>query len=162
MSTKPESSSMEVVALLKICRDIETFCAEIYHVYAERFAADEELRELWQKTFEEEHNHASQFVMAINLRHDGVVVAMNIDRAKATQVLDMVKGIYNGILVNLPSKLDALRSAIKLEQKLSEFHLDAIAGFQDERMKKMFSAMMMADNQHVQRIEAMYQKHLRA
>lgn len=161
MTKKPLSSSMEVVSLLQICRDIETVCAEIYHVYAERFAADEDLRELWQKTFEEERNHANQFVMAINLRRDGVVVNMNIDRARATQILEMVKGIYSGILVNMPSKIDALRSAIKLEKKLSEFHLDVMADFQDEGMKKMFSAMMMADNQHVQRIETMYQKYLR-
>jgi rubrerythrin len=81
--------------------------------------------------------------------------------SKATEALEMVKGIYAGILVNPPSKIDALRSALKLEQELSGFHLDVIAIFQDEGMKKMFRAMMMADNQHIQSIETMYQKHLR-
>lgn len=160
MVPKSQSSPVDIVSLLQICRDIETYCAEIYHVYAERYADDEELRELWQRTFEEEENHARQFVMAINMRREGMIASINVDSVKATQVLEMVKSIYNGILANLPSKLDALRSAIKMEEKLSTFHLDTIADFQDEGMKKMFHAMMMGDQHHIQRLEEIYQKRL--
>lgn len=160
MTTKQPSTPMDIVSLLQICRDIETYCAQIYRVYSERYSDDEELQNLWKKTYEEEENHAKQFVMAINMRRDGVVVDMNIDTVKATQVLEMVKSIYNGILTNLPSKIDALRSAIKIEEKLSTFHLDAIAVFQDEGMQKMFRAMMKADQHHLQRINEMYKNRL--
>lgn len=162
MTTKSVSTPTHIVSLLQICRDIEMYCAKIYHIYAEGYADDDELRRLWQKTFEEEENHAKQFVLAINMRRDGVVVDLNIDSVKARQVLEMLKGIYKDILVYLPSKIDALRSAIEIEEKLSTFHLDALAIFQDEGTKKMFRAMMMADQYHLQKIEEMYQKRLNA
>jgi len=159
--TLSNSTSLEVVTLMQICRDIETYCAEIYHVYAERFGDDEELRELWSKTFAEEENHARQFVLAISMRREGAVVSLNLDKVRALQVLEMVKSIYSSTLAHLPSKLDALRAAINLEKKLAEFHLAVIAEFQDESLKQLFQAMMLADNQHLQAIENLYRKRLK-
>lgn len=157
-----QRSSLDVVRILQVCRDIEMYCAEIYHVYEDRFRDDEELRALWTKTRAEEENHARQFVLAINMRAEGAVTEIHVEMDKATQVLTMLKGIYDKILLQPPDKIEALLLAIKLEEKLAEFHLEAVAAFADEKLKKMFHSMMQADNAHVAAIEQMYQKRLAA
>lgn len=162
MKTPTMIDSKNISELLQVCREIELLCAKIYRVYADGFAEDEELRALWTKTLAEEENHAHQFKMAINLRRDNAIECVKIDKIKGSEVLSMLKNIYDGILVKLPSKIDALQSAINLEKNLSSFHLDAVAIFQDVSMKKMFQAMMKADDHHVQRIEEMYRKRLEA
>ena len=50
---------------------------------------------------------------------------------------------------NPPAVLDALRSAIKLENYLAAFHLECVAVFEDAGCRKMFSAMMSSDNEHI-------------
>jgi rubrerythrin len=154
------TTDWEIVRLLEICRDIETFCAETYHLYADRYADDEELRLLWEKTYKEEQNHAQQFEFLIKMRRDDPVMKMNVDQSKANQVLNMVKEIYNHVLSHTPSSIDALRSAIKLEEKLSEFHLDSVADFRDDHLKKLFHAMMLADNKHLESIKDVYSKRI--
>lgn len=153
-------TSQDLDSMLQICRDIELYCAKIYHLYAEGYAADHDLGNLWVKTAAEEENHARQFEMAKNLRREGIIVSMDLDKVQGIQVLNMVKSIHDQVIVRLPSPMDALRSSIRLEKKLSSFHLQGIAVFQDESIKKMFTAMMLADDQHLQRIEEMYQKRL--
>ncbi len=138
----------DLVKLLEICRDVETYCAQIYQLYEKGYADDQELSRLWAKTYAEEENHASQFVLAIKMRRENFISAVNMDQVKATQILNMVKGIYRNLLAHLPSKIDALRSAIKLEEHLAQFHLASIASFEDEGIRKMFHAMMLADNEH--------------
>lgn len=160
MEPRAPATSLDVVSLLEICHNIESCCAEVYQRYADCFTDDEELRQLWLKTCREEENHAKQFVLAINMRREGVIVSVNIEMVRAAQVLEMVKRISASIFLSPPTAIDALRSAIKLEEELSSFHLDALASFQEESMKKLFHAMMLADNHHLQAIEKMYQKRL--
>jgi len=158
--SKISSTPLDIVGILQVCRDIEVCCAEIYRVYEERFADDAELQTLWAKTRAEEENHARQFALAINMRREGVVVSTSIDKVKATVVLAMLKSIYDGILLHTPTRLDALRSAIKLEEKLAAFHLEAVASFQDDSLRKMFQSMMRADNLHLKALEDMFKLRL--
>lgn len=160
MEVKAPATPLDVVSLLEICHNIEVSCAEIYRRYADCFPDDEVLRQLWLKTSREEENHAKQFVLAINLRREGAIAAVNIEMIRAAQVLEMVKGISESIPVSPPAAIDALCTAIKLEEKLSGFHVDAIASFRDESIKKLFHAMMLADNQHLKALETMYQERL--
>jgi rubrerythrin len=153
-----ETKTSEILKILEICRDIEAYCAEIYNYYADLFANDEEVLGLWSTLNVEEENHARQFVMAIKMGLEQVIIAADLDRAKATQSLHKIKTIYDKIRAVPPSLADALLSAIALERGLSGFHLNALAAFQDESMQRLFDAMMLADGQHLERIEAMYER----
>lgn len=159
--TTTGTTPTDPVTVLQLCRDIEMYCAQIYHEYESRYADDEELRSLWHKTAIEEENHMRTFVMVINMRREHMVIDTHVDPVKAEQILGMLKGIYNKIQEHPPTPIDALRSAIKLEENLSKFHLEAVADFQDEGLKKMFHAMMMADDKHIQAVERLYHERLK-
>ena len=155
---KASPMSWDIVAILETCRDIELACAEIYTFYNERFSYDEELKVLWSKTALEEENHALQFNVAIKMRKDGVIVDHNADPIKATQILNMLKGILGSVKSHAPSEIDALSSSLKLEEKLQEFHLDYVAVFKDGHLKEMFTSMMSADQLHREAIEKVFLK----
>ncbi len=153
-------SYIDIVRILELCRDIEVYCSEMYRYYAEIFADNDDISRMWTKTAAEEENHANQFVMAINLRKQGMVESTTVDVFRAETTLNAVKSIYDGVRQCKPSLIDALRSAIKLEKKLEEFHMTTVALFTDESYKKLFTAMMKADHQHLANIESAYQKAL--
>jgi rubrerythrin len=153
-----ETKSNEILKVLETSRDIEAYCAAIYNYYADLFADDEEVRGLWSTLNIEEENHARQFVMAIKMGLERVIVAVDLDRAKASQSLHRIKTIYDTIHTAPPSLVGALQSAIALEQGLSGYHLNAFAAFEDESMLRLFDAMMRADELHLEKIEAMYKK----
>jgi rubrerythrin len=162
MGEKPVGTSMGVVRILEICRDIESYNAELYRYYGEIFSDNPEIAVLWKMTAMEEENHANQFVMAINLRKQGVVDSVNIDLYTAESTLEKVKSIYDGVRKTRPHILDAFRSAVALEEKLESFHMETVALFQDGTFKNLFTAMMKADKGHIAKLEAAYQKLLRS
>jgi rubrerythrin len=150
--------TMDIVRILEVCRDVELYCAEIYSYYAGAYEGKPELAKMWGRTAAEEETHANQFVLAIKLRKQGVISAVNIDQYVAENTLHLVKSIYENVRSSTPSMEDALRSSIKLEEKLAEFHLTYMANFPDENMRKLFTAMMKADNHHLERLKQMHER----
>jgi rubrerythrin len=160
--TTNTKADLEILRTLELCRDIELYNAELYRYYAEIFqCSDPELSAMWQKTADEEDNHANQFVLAIKLRKQNLILHVGIDSFRATTTLNFVKSIFDGVRKNKPSAVDALRSAIKLEMQLEGLHMDSIAFFNDETHRKLFEAMMKADNAHLERIQEAYKLRLR-
>lgn len=161
MTTNINNAYIQLVKVLEDCRDIEFCCAELYKFYADHFKSIPEISELWRKTAFEEENHAEQFTLAIKLQRQGAIEYVMMDPFKAANALNIVKSICDNVKKTKPNLEDALRSAIKLELKLSEFHTVAVASFADESFKKMFTAMMKADDYHLTKLQAAYDKLLK-
>lgn len=138
--------------LLDLCRNVEIKNGELYDFFGELFRSEVEISRLWFKTAEEERNHAAQLALAAKVPA-GITVL--VDPWKANNTLKIVTSILDNVRQHPPLLLDALRSAIKLEEHLSSFHLDCVGSFSDESIKQLFHAMMMADDAHVARLRAL-------
>jgi rubrerythrin len=143
------------LVVLDTCEKIELVFAELYHYLANTFADDSEIAELWSRTAADEEHHAYQFALAKKIKI-GLVDSLKVDRWKAENTLNIVHSVLKSVQEHPPKLEDALRSAIKLEETLSHFHMDCIAFFNDESSQKMFHAMMAADDGHITRLKDTY------
>lgn len=159
MKESGEELSDQVV--LDICERIELVAAEFYHYYADLFGDDADIVELWSKTAADEENHARQFELARKLRR-GLVEGLKVDRVMADKALELISSVLKNVREHPPTLVDALHLAIRLEEHLSRFHMDCVAVYCDESSRKMFQAMMAADNGHIQRLKTVYDRLLSA
>lgn len=148
--------NIDTIKVLDACHEMEKTMAKIYFHYFETFKQHKQLAELWYKTAQEEENHALQFKLALKIKV-GLVEGAKIDLYKVMSSLNTVKSILDSVTASPPGPLDALRSAIKLERQLAEFHIDCLAFFEESSHREMFRAMMKADKGHVQLLEKTYQ-----
>jgi rubrerythrin len=149
----------KTIRVLEICRDVELANAELYKYFAEIFNSQQELAELWRKTAREEENHALQFVLAINLCGEEMIDSLAVDDSVAKNMLHIVKSLSDEARKNKTSMLDALRTAIKLEENLATFHMTTAVNFVAESHKKLFAAMMKADKNHLADLREFYMRH---
>ncbi len=148
----------DVLRILEICREIEECIAELYHYYADIFSDTPDISKLWEKTAREEENHANQFTLAITIYRQGIIQSVNTDLHFAENILDKLKSIYSTVKQSSPTIADALRSAIKLEERLAEYHMSSLAHFQDESYRKLFEAMMKNDQNHIVSLERAFKE----
>jgi len=151
-------TNAEVVKVLEICRDIELASGELYRYFAEIFSGHEAMAALWRKTATEEDNHAMQFVLAIKMRKETIIDTLSLDISRAENTLKVVKSLTDLVRKNKPSMHEALQAAIKMEKGLVGFHMATVAHFVHESHKKLFTAMMKADNEHIEALEKFYQR----
>ncbi len=143
--------------LLEKCREIELLCKELYDYFAGLYSDNEDAVRLWSKTASEEANHAAQFTMALRLINDLPCIIL-VDATRVESVILQFKGLIAKIKSAPPKLVDALGSSIKLEKYLAEFHLGCVAMFEDDSYRKMFNAMMSSDKEHVESLQAAYDK----
>ena len=143
--------------LLEKCREIELLCKELYDYFTELYSDNEEAVSLWSKTASEEENHAAQFTMALRLRND-LACNIQVDAARVESIILQFRGLIAKVKSAPPKLVDALGSSIKLEKYLAEFHLGCVVMFEDDSCRKMFNAMMSSDNEHVESLQAAYDK----
>ncbi len=148
-----ENSEPEI---LVICRDIENLIEEIYRYYSDIFKDNARIRCLWEKTADEEREHAAQFEHAIRMRK-GMAESVNGDAFMVRNTLRYLQSVLAGIRKGRPGVSEALRSAIKLEEHLAEFHLECIAIFKEARYKKIFTDMIAADSEHIECLKNEYE-----
>jgi rubrerythrin len=151
---RPLASTVRIV--LRFCQEIETACADIYSNYAEKFADDPQLKKLWDKIAAEEHNHAQIIGMA--MRCKGLILKekdydMDHFRNSSRLISEILAGLKS---VNQNAE-EALRSAISLEKKLKEFHLDHVLQFTDSSEEQFFNQLMEGDKQHILQLEEAYE-----
>lgn len=158
MAVDSPKTNMEIVKVLEICRDVELANAALYHYFAEIFSSDNEVAALWNKTAREEENHAKQFVLGIKMRKEQIVEALSIDGSKAKDLLNFVKSLSAQMRTSPPDKVEALRIAINLEERLVGFHMTTVSGFADNNLKKLFTAMMKTDDHHVEKLHEMHRR----
>jgi rubrerythrin len=138
--------------ILEKCREIELLSKKLYLFFADLYADDAVIKALWIKTADEEQHHADQFTLALKMKKS-LSVTLHIDMQKAVFVVGELEKLIKRYEVNPPKLVDALSTAIKLENYLVDLHLVCVASFEDQSFKNMFSAMMAADQQHVARLE---------
>lgn len=138
--------------ILEKCREIELLSKKLYLFFADLYAANADIKTLWIKTADEEQHHADQFTLALKMKKS-LGVTLNIDMQKAVFVVDELEKLTKRFEANPPKLVDALSTAIKLENYLADLHLVCVASFEDQSFKNMFSAMMAADQQHIERLQ---------
>ena len=139
--------------ILEKCREIELLSKKLYHFFADIFADDADIKALWTKTADEEQHHADQFTLALKMKKN-LNITLNINMQKAVFVVGELEKMINKFEVNPPKLTDALSTAIKLENYLVDLHLVCVVSFEDQSFKNMFSAMMAADQQHIERLQS--------
>lgn len=149
--------SLDMLTVLERCAEIELKNMELYDLFADCFAADVEMARLWRKVARDEEEHANQFRLVAKMRSGGIE-SVNVDPWKAENAIKVVQSIISAVKRSPPSPEDALRSAIKLEEHLSAFHVECIATFEDEQLKKLFHAMMTVDDTHMKCLKDAYER----
>ena len=136
-----------IIALLQTCAAIELECAGLYHWFSDLFHDDRQASALWKKTALEEENHESQFLLAEKLS-DGIIAVPLIEQAQVSEMLERLRSIRRQFEENPPSLVQALETAIIIEEELDVFHLEKILLYSNEDHRKMFGAMMAHDQEH--------------
>lgn len=144
--------------ILDLCEQIERCNGEIYMYFAKLFSDYPEMTRLWHKTALEEENHALQFSLAKKLRNLKVVEDAPLDVTMTEKCLSYVKDVLDVCVSSSPSQIQALETAMKLEERLAEFHANSVAVFVDDSFRKLFTAMMKADRDHFEAIRKVYYK----
>lgn len=143
--------------VLLICAEIENECAGIYWYFSGLFGHDERIAALWHKTAREEENHCSQFKLAQRLQGAGMS-SVNMDADKAAHILGRLKSINESVRNSPPSLHDALRLAIDMEERLSEFHASELIEYSDEKLCELFVIMKECDREHTELLKSEYGK----
>lgn len=144
--------------VLELCRRIEMAMAQLYDRLAELHSRRDEVRELWTKTAREEDNHAAQFELLLKRPSQPGVRA---DSAKAEKALRAVETILASYTERAPSVEEALEEAVTLENSLAQYHAEYAVEFGDEEQRRLFRAMMAADNDHVGALRAALERERR-
>jgi len=141
--------------VLGFCQEIEETCARLYAFYAELFAEDPILKPLWEKLADEERNHAH--IIAMGMRCQGIALHdKDYDLQKFRRSSRLIREILDGLKATRPDAETALRSAINLEKRLLEFHLDHVVDFIDQGQENFFRNLALGDKQHISQIEDAY------
>jgi rubrerythrin len=138
---------LESLRILDICRDIELLNEQIYRYFAVLFAENRELATLWEKTANEEANHAQQFEFAIRIKNE-LLESVAIDAWTVATAFKFVRTLLESVKKSPPSVIDALQLSVKLEARLANLHMECIAGFLEESHRMLFRAMMENDDRH--------------
>lgn len=152
--------SVDMMAVLGKCAEIELKSMELYDLYADCFEHDVDVARMWRKVAREEENHANQFRLAVKMR-DGAIGAVTVDPGKVENALRVVQSIIDGVKRTPPTLEAALCSAIELERQLSCLHVDCVVTFEDEQYRKFFHAMMTCDNAHESRLQEAYERQIK-
>jgi rubrerythrin len=142
--------------ILEVCCKIEETCSNLYRFFSKLYADNPQVRALWEKTAIEEDNHAEHFRLACRLKGSGMK-SLKTDMYMVTNTLTKMQSVYEGVQNSPPPLKEALRFAIKLEHSLADYHMHALATFDDENLAHLFESMLKNDQGHIQMLENAYE-----
>jgi hypothetical protein len=145
--------NMEDLQILDNCRELEIMAEQLYRYFSGLFQENRELADLWEKTSNEEANHAQQFVLAIRNKKE-MLESVSIDSWTVTTTLAFARNLLENAKKSPPGVVDALQIGVMLEERLASLHLEYIAVFAEESQKMLFRAMMASDNRHMEALLA--------
>ena len=145
-------------AVFEVCAEIEEAAAEIYRCFQRAHADSPSLAAIWEKTAQEEDNHARQFRMTPRVL-DSMVAEVVVDLDDARQALALARKLLSSARAAPPEPAAALRLAIQMEQRFADFHMSQAAVFKSPSHAKLFSAMMAADRGHAEQLQREYQRY---
>lgn len=151
--------ALSVRDFLDTCAQLEACVAELYYLFADQTAHNPELSALWRKSALEEENHRHQFIFAARLEKN-TSIKLLLDARQADLALESLTNLISRVRQNPPEWQEALKLAIRMEEKLARFHSDTAITFADDSFNSLFKAMMAHDEQHVQSLAAYLDEHL--
>lgn len=128
--TKPALKNwpLEKLKVLDICQHIHKHAEGFYQYLAEVHQNHREIARMWGVLAVDKCNHSDTFKMANRLKGDGIS-EIYISADMATKILIKMKTIPKEDRHHPPSVVDALRFAIKMEDKLNSVHFRHVVKF---------------------------------
>lgn len=123
----------------------------LYEALAELHAHDAGLARLWRKTAIEEASHAAQFSLLIDTM-PGCIEATTLSAPNLLALGRAIENTVEEFLLRRPPIREALVTAIDLEEAMDRVHAHHAMVFGEPRCRRMFKAMMAADNGHVREL----------
>jgi rubrerythrin len=157
LKTMATDGTQEVFKVLTACRALELAMAGLYESLALLHEYDPAIARLWKKTAREEMNHAAQFTMMLETMADTISAAI-VDASTMTNVRQAIEATIEEFQIHPPSVREALVAAIDFEESMTELHADQVLIFANPQCKRLFQAMMAADNSHVGALRAVLTK----
>lgn len=127
--------------VIRACEKAEFACAELYHFFAALFKEDREIFHLWLGCALEQENRAKLLALMGKLRHDNIIVAVELELAQAEQTLEQVSSLVRQVKENPPSLREALEIGVDLEQRLDRLIRDNVVKFGEESYERSFLAI---------------------
>jgi rubrerythrin len=158
MTNLTKSLSAGTQDILDVCREIRLVCAELHHYYADLFVNDRAALLFWKRIAMGEENHAKEFDLIAKLRRQNLVHSFRSDLLDAEIALIYLRSLIERTKQNPPSLAEALRTSIKLEEKLSPFHLQNIVKFVDSSFRKQFTGLIQAEQERIASLRKAYEK----
>jgi rubrerythrin len=149
----PDEPTHEVLEVLTACRGLELAMAGLYEELASLHSHAPSMVRLWRKTAREELNHAAQFNLALDAMSDEIFASIG-DASSLVGIRRAIENTVEEFRLRRPSVREALVAAIDFEVLMNELHADQILVFHDPRCRRLFEAMMAADNGHVDSLRA--------
>jgi hypothetical protein len=144
--------------VLDVCRDIRLMCAELHHYYADLFVGDRAAMLFWKRTALGEENHAKEFDLIAKLRRQKIIHSIHCDLIDAEIALIYLQSLIEKTKQIFPSFAEALETSIKLEEKLSRFHLQNIVKFADPSFCNQFTKVIQADQERIALFKKTYEE----
>ena len=133
-----------------LCQKIKFVSAELHHYFAELFKDDRSSLLFWKRTAMEEENNAKEFALIAKLRRQNIVHSLRIDPVEAEVIYIFLQTLIERMKEQPPNPEEALRTAVKVEEKITPFHLNNMVQFSDNSFRKLFSAAILADQERVE------------
>jgi hypothetical protein len=135
---------------LDVCQKIKFMSAELHHFFADAFRDDRKTLLFWKRTAMEEENNAKEFALIGKLKRQNVIDSLRIDLVDAEVTLIFLETLLEKMKEHPPSPGEALKIAIRVEEKITPFHLGSIVRFSDPSFKKLFAAAMLSDQERIE------------
>jgi len=161
MGTRGKETNFTKIMIFEMCRDIEIKLSQIYTHFSQIFRTDAKACKLWEKTAQEEENHARQCELAVKLLKEGFIGDISADVEEVRAALVMLEEVFDRVVKEPPSLIRALELAIRIEEYFTKFHALSVAWFTDFSLQELFAALMNADRLHVEALKSAYEAECR-
>jgi hypothetical protein len=118
--------------VLEICQQIFECAEEFYQYLAEIHQKNSETARMWSLLAIDKCNHSDTYKFAIRLKGEGIK-EINIDKEFAANVLLKMKSIPKGGRSTIPTVVNTLIFAIKMEEILNSVHIRQVVEFENYR-----------------------------
>ena len=136
--------------VLDLCQKIKFMSAELHHYFADLYKEDRDSLLLWKRIAMEEENNAKEFALVAKLKRQNVIHSLRIEPVEAEVMYIYLQTLLEKLKELPPSPKDALEIAIKVEEKLTPFHMNSIIKFSDPSFRKLFYAAILSDRQRIE------------
>ena len=127
----PQRLAPDKLRVLDVCQQIFKLAEGVYQYLSDIHREDPEVARMWGLLAIDKCNHAETFKMAVRLKGEGIA-EVHVTAGDAAQILERMKAIPTGNSVNPPSAVEALRFALRMEERLNHVHFRHVVTYYHE------------------------------